>query len=143
MTTTIPIPNKNTHDGEFEDFWNLCLSHGGKLIGQGTTRDVYDIPGNSSYVLKICKVPSYQTNWTECVIYNAAKENKKYLAEVISISLSGKFLIMERLDTNIDIEELKSKIPEFPKFLNDKKPINFGRADNGKIKMLDYAGLDL
>ena len=139
----VEIPKKNSHDCFFEDFWNHCLSSGSKRIGQGTTRDVYDIPGNDLYVLKVCKVPSNQTNWAECVIYNAARENKKYLAKVISISLSGKFLIMERLDTNINTEKLMLKIPEFPKFINDKKPTNFGYAASGELKMLDYSQLDL
>nr|WP_314709562.1 hypothetical protein [uncultured Comamonas sp.] len=135
------IPPINATEAQFEEFWRSCLSNGGPRIGRGTTRDVYEIPGHPDKVLKVCSVPSNYSNWAESVIYNSAGDFQQCLAEVISISWSGKFLVMERLTPGVTANELASELANFPWFLNDKKPSNFGKTANGKIKMLDFAML--
>src|SRR6476661_6671858 len=92
-------------DVQFEDVWRSCAS-AGPLIGRGTTRDVYAIPGYPDKVLKVCVVPSNQTNWIESVIYFTAGTYQSSFAAVHSISWSGKFLVMERLTGVVTAAEL-------------------------------------
>jgi len=132
---TIKIPTPNTPDHFFVALWQECLER----IARGSTRDVYAIPGHDDKVLKVVSRPGYFTNWSEIVTYKFATE-KKYLAEVISWSSSGKFLVMERLSP-VTLVDLAGH--EIPAYLNDKKPENFGRAKSGEIKALDYGMLDL
>ena len=140
MTSTIPTGSAS--DMQFEDLWRICASAGPR-IGRGTTRDVYSIPGHPDKVLKVCVVPSNQTNWIESVTYHAAGKHQSSLAAVHSISWSGKFLVMERLTSGVTAEELNAARSSFPPFVNDMKPENYGKDPAGTIKMLDYGMLDL
>ncbi len=140
---TLTIPPSNAADVQFEELWRSCASAAPR-IGRGTTRDVYGIPGHPDKVLKVCVVPSNQTNWIESVIYHAAGDYQQSFASVHSISWSGRFLVMERLITGVvTAAELSAMRSSFPPFVNDRKPENYGKDVNGKIKMLDYGMLDL
>jgi hypothetical protein len=138
---TLTIPPSNAADMQFEEVWRSCASAGSR-IGRGTTRDVYGIPGHPDKVLKVCVVPSNQTNWIESVIFHAAGDYQQSFAAVHSISWSGRFLVMERL-TVVTAAELSAARSSFPPFVNDRKPENYGKDANGKIKMWDYGMLDL
>lgn len=138
---TIHIPPVHSPDFRFEELWVSCASTGSR-IGRGTTRDVYAIPDHPYKVLKVCTTPSNQTNWIEMVIYHAARANKRFYAEVHSVSWSGKFLVMERLE-RVTAAELSAVRQSFPPFVNDNKPENFGKDPQGNIKMLDYGMLEL
>lgn len=140
---TLTIPPINAADVQFEELWRSCAS-AGLRIGRGTTRDIYEIPEHPDKVLKVCVVPSNQTNWIESVIYHAAGDYQQSFAAVHSISWSGRFLVMERLTTGVvTAAELNAMRSSFPPFVNDRKPENYGKDVNGKIKMLDYGMLDL
>jgi len=140
---TLTIPPTNAADVQFEELWRSCASAGPR-IGRGTTRDVYGIPGHPDKVLKVCVVPSNQSNWIESVLYHSAGGYKHSLAEVYSISWSGRFLVMERLTTGVvTATELSAMRSSFLPFVNDRKPENYGKDVSGKIKMLDYSMLDL
>lgn len=139
---TLTIPTSNATDVQFEDLWRSCASAGPR-ISHGTTRDVYEIPGHPDKVLKVCVVPSNQTNWIESVIYHAAGRYRSSFAVVHSVSWSGKFLVMERLTSGVTAAELNAARSSFPPFVNDRKPENYGKDANGNIKMLDYAMLCL
>jgi hypothetical protein len=77
------------------------------------------------------------------VIYHAAGEYKPFFATVLSISWSGRFLVMEHLTGAVTAAELIAVRSNFPLFVNDRKPENYGKDANGKIKMLDYGMLNL
>jgi hypothetical protein len=130
-------------DVHFEDIWRSCASVVGSRIGRGTTRDVYAIPDHPDKVLKVCVVPSNKTNWIESVIYSNAGRHQSSFAAVYSISWSGKFLVMERMTVDVTAAELSAARSTFPLFVNDRKPENYGKDSNGRIKMLDYGMLDL
>jgi len=73
----------------------------------------------------------------EILVYNQFNEGDD-LAEIFSWSWSGKFLVMERL-TRLSPGDLNSY--NFPSYLTDRKPENYGKDASGKIKALDYAAL--
>ncbi|AYR22302.1 hypothetical protein RC54_00035 [Herbaspirillum rubrisubalbicans] len=83
--------------------------------------------------------PGYFTNWVEIITYQVASE-KQYFAHVFSWSMSGKFLVMERLSP-VKLADLAGHAT--PAYINDKKPENFGRSKSGEIKLLDYGMLEL
>jgi hypothetical protein len=131
----LQIPQTNAPDTFFEQFWLSCPIR----FARGTTRDAYDIPDHPDKVLKVASAPGYYSNWAEIVIYRVSLD-KSYFGEIISHSLSGKFLVMERL-TPVTLADLSGL--SFPAYLNDRKPSNFGRSSSGAIKALDYAMIDL
>ena len=131
----IEIPAANSPDSKFEELWMKCQNR----IGRGTTRDVFEILEHADKVLKVMTRPSSYSNWAEVVVYHAATD-KSFFAEVHSWSLTGKFLVMERLDP-VALKDMVGH--QTPRFVNDRKPSNFGRDKSGKIKLLDFANLDL
>lgn len=131
----IEIPVKNAPDSSFETLW----IHSTGLIKRGTSRDVYEISGHSDKVLKVSNRPSNFCNWAEILIHNQLKDTGD-LAEIFSWSWSGKFLVMERLTW---LKKGDTDAYNFPVYLSDRKPENYGRDSAGKIKALDYASLKL
>lgn len=130
---SIQIPRHTSPDCHFESLWLECLSR----IARGTSRDVYEIPDNLDKVLKVSNCQTNFSNWMEILVYNQFKESGD-LAEIFSWSWSGKFVIMERL-APLAKGDLDSY--EFPNYLTDRKPENYGRDASGNIKALDYASL--
>jgi hypothetical protein len=133
----IEIPPPNAPDSFFEELWQQCATV--VRIARGSSRDVYAIPEHDDKVLKVMTLPSNAANWFEIVTYLAAVD-KDHFAQVHSWSRSGKFLVMERLQP-VPLKGLS--LHAFPAFLNDRKPENFGLSPSGRIKVLDYAMIDL
>lgn len=77
------------------------------------------------------------------MIYHAAGTYQQCFAAVHSVSWSGRFLVMERLLSVVTASELSAARANLPPFVNDRKPENYGKDVNGKIKMLDYGMLEL
>jgi hypothetical protein len=138
IMTPPAIPPMNAPDDEFEALLRICEALG-RRMGHGTTRDVYELPGHPDKVLKVCHGKSNGPNWIEAMVYHHAGKYKDDLAEIHSFSLSGKYLVMERLRTGVKADDLNAVRPSFPPFFNDRKPSNYGWDANGKLKMLDYA----
>jgi hypothetical protein len=131
----IEIPGNNSPDSCFESLWLHCLDR----IGRGSNRDVYAIPEHGDKVLKVSNRQANFSNWAEVLIHHHKKDYGD-LAEIISWSWSGKFIVMERLNP-LQPGELVGYT--FPEYLTDRKPENYGRDSSGKIKALDYASLKL
>lgn len=129
---SITIPSHNAPDTEFEELLKSCTK-----IGEGTSRLVYEIPEHNDKVLKVSKLASNFPNWSEIVAYHYNKDDGK-LAEIFSWSLSGKFIVMERLTP---LEPGEASTYKFPEYLTDRKPSNLGKDRNNEIKALDYASL--
>jgi hypothetical protein len=130
----IKIPAMHEPDALFEQFWLSCV----KRIARGSNRDVYEIPEHDM-VLKVSNRQANFANWSEITAYSHSK-NSAYLAKVISWSWSGKYLVMEKLSP-VTLNDLNGQ--QFPNYITDKKPGNFGKDAQGNIKVLDYGMLDL
>lgn len=126
------FPPPNSPDTDFEKLWLKCP----KKIGTGSSRDVFEIDGD--YVLKVSNKPINFSNWSEIVIYTRALD-KSFFAEVKSWSNSGKFMVMEKLQS-IHASQLVGH--RLPSCIFDKKTANFGMDKSGDIKLLDFASFD-
>lgn len=119
----------------------------GDEIGYGHARKVYKIIGCDDYVLKEAKEGKTAHNENEAEFYYTSVIKNfiaviNCIAEVRSISKSGKYLIMEKLCTDLN-EDLKA-CAKNPIEVDDKHSHNFGMTkDKEKIKCLDYGSVDL
>lgn len=139
------IPPENSPDAQFE---NLV----GNKIASGTSRCVHELKGDNYKVIKVAKQPPPDSsgnpslcNKIEWELYNYSKNSnlvkiQEVLAEVFSISETGKYLIMEKLNTNLTSAQYSSK--QYPICISDPKNENFGMDSQLNIKMLDYAALN-
>ena len=129
----IVIPEINSPDSCFETLLENCTS----IIGEGTSRIVYEIPEHDDKVVKVSNLKGNFPNWSEIVAYHHNKNDGK-LAAILSWSWSGKFIVMERLNP-LKAGEVSEY--EYPEYLTDRKPSNLGRNKDGVIQALDYACL--
>lgn len=129
------LPACRSNDNDFE---NLI----GKSIKSGTMRNVHEVIGYSDLIIKKDTTTKNLANETEAIVYFTAviknfKSVLECIAEVKSISQSGKYLIMEKLQTNIPSDFRPDGM--MPVEISDNKLENFGITSNDKIKCLDYA----
>lgn len=114
----------------------------GDYIGSGHARCVFEVRGNSDFVLKEAKPGMCGHNENEATFYFMSVEKNltavtDCIAEVRSISKSGKYLIMERLCIQLDAA-LKSEV-KVPVEINDPHAGNYGMTTDKKtIKCIDY-----
>lgn len=118
----------------------------GDYIDCGHARCVFEVKGNSDYVLKEAKFGMCSHNENEANFYFTSIKKRlsvvtHCLAEVLSISNSGKYLIMERLCTQLD-PALKSGA-QVPVEIDDPHTKNYGMtSDKQTIKCIDYGTWD-
>lgn len=105
-----------------------------KEIGSGTSRKVYSIKGISGYVIKESQIPLVNQREEEFFQRSKVVKVDRYLGAIVSISKSGKYLVMEFLK-DIDDQEITLTCPAE---LIDMKRSNFGKNKSGHIKMRDY-----
>jgi hypothetical protein len=69
----------------------------GEMIGQGTTRRTFTVLNDQQLVIKEAKPRAVGANWTEYVVWNAARVTRwaPVLGRIHSISESGRYLVME------------------------------------------------
>lgn len=111
-------------------------------IGQGTSRDVYALPTDSSVALKVARPNCETVNLAEVEVWNLARPDQRaVLASVITWSASYKYVVMERLTplTNGDSRGAGLDITKIITLITDFKDTNKGIAADGTIKMLDFA----
>jgi len=109
-------------------------------FGRGTARVAYDVRGNREVIVKKSIRTFPGSNMLEWFIWNSASQAddptlSNLLGRCISISETGKYLMMERL-ADIDQGDY-ANIPNVPVWFNDPKPCAFGKNKNG-IKIRDY-----
>ncbi len=108
-------------------------------FGKGAARHAFRVPTDPDVVVKKTVRPHPGSNMTEWLIWQAAAAAQNNLREVlgrcISISESGTYLMMERLD-DLNPSDY-ADIPDVPTWFNDPKPDAFGKR-NGVIKIRDY-----
>lgn len=109
----------------------------GEAFAQGTRRTAHRVIGDPDVIVKQMRHPYPGSNFTEHLIWVAVSETdlQSIFGRCLSISVSGKFLMMERLD---DITKSDwADIPALPDWVTDPKPENFGIL-NSQIKVRDY-----
>jgi hypothetical protein len=128
-----PLPPVAKHpDKYFEDRL-------GPLIGAGSSRQVFEVLHDQNAVIKKIQHIYPGANFSELTIWNAMRSGKwrDKFGEVMAISETGRYLIMERLDSLSAGEHRQT--PSFPDWLSDLKPENVGKTKDGKFKVRDYA----
>ncbi len=126
----------------------------GDFKGKGKERTVYDVKNNPALVIKEGKGAPYTQNKTEWTVWQKVKKDeekdnrltevKNLLGECFAISLSGKFLIMEKLE-DVTNDEIRKKQPKHLANFSDQKVINYqgndtiyGKNSAGEMKIRDY-----
>lgn len=115
-----------------------CL---GALIGEGSRRAVYRYSTDVRFVLKREKKLPPIENIVEWVLWNELRDSSYsiHLGKLFAISESGRFLVMERLES-ISLNDY-AKSPDVPLWLADVKPDMFGKNVEGLVKVRDYGNL--
>lgn len=104
-------------------------------LTSGTTRTVYTTHDNLC-VVKIAKEHGDTTyNWIEIAAYFYYKCDQEMLALVHSWSVSGKYLVMEKLN----MVEQPPEDFSYPSWVTDRKLSNIGVDTSGNFKICDYA----
>jgi len=106
-------------------------------FASGSAREVFDVPSDPSVVIKRGRNIYPGSNMVEWIIWSAIKTSPlaATFGECRSISETGQYLMMERLD-DLAQSDL-ADIPRIPVWTNDRKPNAFGKA-GGRIKLRDY-----
>jgi hypothetical protein len=97
-------------------------------FANGSAREVYEVPSDTSVVVKRVRTAYPGSNMVEWFIWNAVKSSSlvSIFGECFSISHTGQYLMMERLDDLAQIDY--ADVPKMPDWLNDRKPSAFGKA---------------
>lgn len=130
--------NRKMKDSEYEPIKGLQIGRA------GSSRTAFETLGDKRYVIKTINAGIPTTNFLEWFIWCGIKQSKfnNMFAACISISETGRYLVMERLDP-LETSDLKALASlEVPGWLKDKLPHNFGKTANGTIKCLDYGAVD-
>lgn len=113
------------------EFENTLL---GNLIGEGSSRKVYECQINPEWVVKVEGGGQSFANQYEWVTWQrATKDLKKWLAPCVHISPAGSILIMKRCEP-VQKHQLPKRIPAF---FNDIKATNWGWLDKHPV-CFDY-----
>ncbi|OHC53519.1 MAG: hypothetical protein A3D16_19685 [Rhodobacterales bacterium RIFCSPHIGHO2_02_FULL_62_130] len=113
-----------------------------KPFAQGTRRNAHRVIDDQNVVVKQMRDVFPGANFTEHFVWLTVAQTSlvDLFGRCLSISDTGRFLMMERLD---DITEADwADIPSFPDWVNDAKPTNFGKT-GGEIKLRDYDVISL
>lgn len=127
------LPPRESDDTTFAQ---LC----GVQFAAGAHRTVHNVINFPELVMKVARY-SHFANWCEYLVSLSleGRPTEVRVGNVKSISASGRFLLMERLD---DLCHSLSGVT-VPKWLNDKKTSAFGVSATGEIKIRDFGMLQL
>jgi hypothetical protein len=107
-------------------------------FAKGTARHAYRMKSDPNAIVKKSIQPRNYSNFLEWTIWLGSEPHpqlENVLGRCHCLSVTGKYLIMERLD---DIEKADYRlIRDVPAWCNDTKPSAFGKRD-GVIKIRDY-----
>lgn len=130
MLSTDPPP-KFAPDERFEAFLAAECVH----LRNGTSRSVHSTH-DDRYVVKVALTSAdVMYNWVEIAAYLNFESDREKLAAIYSWSISGHFLVMEKLDmTTVSIASF-----DYPYWITDRKHSNIGTSKAGALKVCDYA----
>jgi hypothetical protein len=115
----------------------------GKEFAGGTSRNAHDVIGNPDAVIKKMKLKSPAANFSEQLIWSSLQgtDMEKEFGQILGISESGRYLMMERLS---DLTEEEYKLVKYPPdWLKDVKISAYGKNSKGEIKLRDYGMFDI
>jgi hypothetical protein len=127
------IPPRESDDAIFEKLL-------GAQFASGEHRTVHEVVGHPEMVMKVARY-SHIANWCEYLVSSSLEkyETEFHIGSVPSISASGRFLLMERLN---DLDRSLAGVA-IPGWLDDVKISNFGISSEGVVKIRDYGMLKL
>jgi len=130
------IPAPESSDVLFEEIR-------GEEFNKGMHRIAHHVKGFPDLVMKVSRDSTF-ANWCEYLVSNSLQGRSEPVAGLVgkvrSISETGKYLIMERLD---DVSRSLSGI-QYPVWLNDGfKRSAYGMTTSGDVKIRDYGDLRL
>jgi len=112
-------------------------------LGTGWSRVVVEALGYPDSVVKISYRPGNLANWTEWHLWQQIRSEANLaplFGECRAISVTGKYLLMERLDS---LTGTPTPTRVAPPWLTDRKPNAFGANAAGQVKIRDYAAVNL
>lgn len=118
-----------------EDFEALIEA---EPFATGTSRNAHNVPSDKSVVVKKLRGP-FLTNFSEWSTWQQIKDTCRapLFGRCITVSLSGIYLMMERLDDLT--EDDRPDILMVPEWVDDLKGLEtFGKNAEGEIKLRDY-----
>jgi hypothetical protein len=129
------IPPPESDDYLFEA---LC----GEQFANGQHRTVHHVHGHPQLVMKVDCNTTF-ANWNEYLVSSALSGRAEPVAELMgrapSISATGKYLLMERLN---DLDSSLAGV-SYPVWLTDIKRSAFGTTPSGTVRVRDYGSLKL
>jgi hypothetical protein len=124
------IPLKFSSDETFEMFLDQECTY----LAEGTSRKVYSVRGDK-YVVKVATLEHATCNWIEIAAFLNFEDDRSRLARIDSWSLSGRFIVMERLTFPASLADQFV----YPAWVTDRKSSNIGKSQDGTCKICDYA----
>lgn len=133
----MPSYKRLMSDAEFEEIFDPAH------FAKGKSRTAHFVPNDESVIVKRSISIFPGANFMEWFIWNAAAassaDSRNLLGECFSISETGRYILMERLD---DINPADyPNIPKVPVWFDDPKPCAFGKSGD-HIKIRDYGLVD-
>jgi hypothetical protein len=132
-----------TYQVRMADFECETLIGTNRPFAVGSCREVFDVIGDRSVVMKKQLITFPGCNMLEWFIWNAISSSP--LGDVFgkchAISETGRYLIMERLNTLTPVD-LPVTV-NIPMWFTDRKGSGFGKDANGNTKIRDYSLLKL
>jgi hypothetical protein len=109
----------------------------------GQSRQVYRVVSDPAVIVKRVKNLFPGPNIVEWTTWHAIQDTEleHLFAKCLTISCSGRYLMMEHLDDTTTADD--NLFPAFPDWLTDRKRSAFGRDAQGTIKVRDYGTLKL
>lgn len=125
------IPQPFSTDDVYVSFVQSACDH----LETGTSRKVHAVRDAELVVKVALDENKVVCNWTEITAFHAFPNDRHKLAKIVSWSNSGKFIVMEKLDTNAH------PTSDFiaPAWVTDTGSKNGGAAADGNYKLCDYA----
>lgn len=120
------------------EFFNLVC---GNLLGEGTSRFVFEYKIDKRYVVKIdcSNVSANNLEWQIWHEIAYVEKMKRWFAPIGTMTTCGRVMLQRRCKTGIPYDEYPKKIPDF---FTDLKYENWGMLD-GKMVCFDYASTKL
>jgi hypothetical protein len=117
----------------------FAQKHGISYLGKGTTRIVFKVGKNKVIKLPLGKY-TIENNLDEIAHWNKLSTyRKRFYAKIFEYDPEGSYIIMEHIPycgTDSDLDDIPDIVINL---IEDTCAFNFGRRDNGRWVVLDYA----
>lgn len=121
----------------------IVAVRGPQISKPGSVRTAFEMVGCPDCIIKQSRRPPHTSNRNEWLMWTELRNirDAEYMGICFAISMSGEYLIMERLR---DLTDQDKQVPaKRPQWANDVQAGNFGVSPEGKVKLRDYGQLRL